>query len=225
MKTLLARATLVLLASAFPVLSFSQPDWVTKRPVDPTYYIGIGATQKTQGSTDYMQKAKDAALNDLASGITVTVSSEIMRKVVETNALIEENFKSQIQTSAKAELEGVEWVDTYDGDGQYWVYCRISKADYEAAKQRKIKAALKLATDLYQSGQKFEQENNVARALTYYVQSLAPMEKYLGEPLETEIGGKKVILVNEIFSALQNLLGQIELKSLMNVCKPVQLLF
>lgn len=214
MKNRYLRIVLVSLGIFFPVLALAQPAWVQKRPVDPPYYIGIGATQKEKGSTDYIQKAKDAALNDLASGITVTVSSEIMRKVVETNASIEDNFKSQIQTSAKAELEDVEWVDTYDGDGQYWVYCRISKAAYEAAKQRKIRNALKLATDLYQSGKKFEAEFNAARALTYYVQSLAPMEKYLGEPLETEIGGKKVILVNEIFSALQNLLGQIELKSL-----------
>ncbi len=214
MKISFARAMLVILATTFSVVSYSQPAWVTKRPVDPSYYIGIGATQKTKGSTDYIQKAKDAALNDLASGITVTVSSEIMRKVVETNASMEDNFKSQIQTSAKAELEGVEWVDTYDGDGQYWVYCRISKAAYEAARQRKIKSALKLSTDLYQSGVKFEKEGSVSRALTYYVQALGPMEKYLGEPLEADIGGKKVILVNEIFSSLQNLLGQIELTSL-----------
>jgi hypothetical protein len=214
MKTLCSRIALTAFIGILPALVLAQPSWVTKRPVDPAYYIGIGATQKVEGSTDYIQKAKDNALNDLASGITVTVSSEIMRKVVETNASIEDNFKSQIQTSAKAELEGVEWVDTYDGDGQYWVYCRIPKEAYEAAKQRRIKNAMKLATDLYVFGQKFEQENNVARALTYYVQSLSPMEKYLGEPLETEIGGKKVILVNEIFSSLQNLLGQIELKSL-----------
>ncbi|HEY6950914.1 MAG TPA: LPP20 family lipoprotein [Bacteroidota bacterium] len=213
MKTLCSRILLTAFLGIIPVLSISQPAWVEKRPVNPLYYLGIGVAQKEKGSTDYIQKAKDNALNDLASGITVTVSSEIMRKVVETNASIEDNFKSQIQTSAKAELEGVEWVDTYDGDGQYWVYCRISKEAYEAAKQRRIKNAMKLSLDLYQSGQRFEKENNVARALTYYVQSLSPLEKYLGEPLETEIGGKKVILVNEIFSSLQNLLGQIELKS------------
>lgn len=214
MKTLIARGIVIFLGISLPVLSIAQPSWVTRRPIDPAYYIGIGAAQKEKGSTDYIQKARDNALSDLASGITVTVTSEIMRKVVETNASMEDNFRSQVQTSAKAELEGVEWVDTYEGDGQYWVYCRISKEAYEAARQRRIRNAMKLATDLYSSGQKFEQENNAARALTYYVQSLGPMEKYLGEPLETEIGGRKVILVNEIFSSLQNLLGQIELKSL-----------
>ncbi len=207
------RIALIIVGALFPLIALAQPAWVEKRPVDPSYYIGIGATQKVKGSTDYIQKAKDNALSDLASGITVTVNSEIMRKVVETNAKMEDDFKSQVQTSAKAELEGVEWVDTYDGDGQYWVYCRISKAAYEEAKQRRIRNAMKLSADLYASGQRNEQENNAARALTYYVQSLSPLEKYLGEPLETEIGGKKVILVNEIFSSLQNLLGQIELKS------------
>ncbi len=208
------RTLIVAFAVFLPVLSFAQPAWVEKRPVNSLYYIGIGVAQKEKGSSDHIQKAKDNALNDLASGITVTVSSEIMRKVVETNAKMEDEFKSQVQTSAKAELEGVEWVDTYDGGGQYWVYCRISKEAYEAAKERRIRNAMKLSVDLYQSGQKYEQSNNVARALTYYVQSLSPLEKYLGEPLETEVGGKKVILVNEIFSSLQNLLGQIELKSL-----------
>ncbi len=214
MKTHLVRLAIVALAAIIPGVALTQPTWVEKRPVNPLYYIGIGLAQKEKGSSDYIQKAKDNALNDLASGITVTVSSEIMRKVVETNAKMEDEFKSQVQTSAKAELEGVEWVDTYEGGGQYWVYCRISKEEYEAAKQRRIKNAMKLSVDLYQSGQRNEQENNTARALTYYVQSLNPLEKYLGEPLETEFGGKKVILVNEIFSSLQNLLGQIELKSM-----------
>ncbi len=207
------RIALIIVGALFPLTALAQPAWVEKRPVDPSSYIGIGATQKVKGSTDYIQKAKDNALSDLASGITVTVNSEIMRKVVETNSKMEDEFKSQVQTSAKAELEGVEWVDTYDGGGQYWVYCRISKAAYEEAKQRRIRNAMKLSADLFASGQRNEQENNTARALTYYVQALSPLEKYLGEPLETEIGGKKVILVNEIFSSLQNLLGQIELKS------------
>lgn len=214
MKTTIVRSALIVLALLVPFVAFAQPAWVEKRPVNPAYYIGIGVAQKEKGSSDYIQKAKDNALNDLASGITVTVSSEIMRKVVETNANMEDEFKSQVQTSAKAELEGVEWMDTYEGGNQYWVYCRISKEAYEAAKQRRIRNAMKLSVDLYESGKKNEQDNNIARGLTYYVQSLAPLEKYLGEPLETEVGGKKVILVNEIFSSLQNLLGQIELTSL-----------
>ena len=93
MKTLCSRAAFIALIGIIPALSFAQPAWVTKRPIDPVYYIGIGATQIVKGSTDHIQKAKDNALNDLASGITVTVSSEIMRKVVETNASIEDNFK------------------------------------------------------------------------------------------------------------------------------------
>jgi hypothetical protein len=213
MKTHLRRIVLTATVAIIPCLAFAQPAWIEKRPNKPEYYIGIGVAQKVKGSSEHIQKAKDNALNDLASGITVTVSSEIMRKVVETNTKIEEDFKSQIQTSAKAELEEVEWVDTYDGDGQYWVYCRISKAAYEEAKQRKIRNAMRLSVDLYETAKKNEQDNNVARALTYYVQSLNPLARYLGEPLETELGGKKVILVNEIFSSLQNLLAQIELKS------------
>jgi len=213
MTTCLKQSVAVALVSLIPLVLLAQPAWVKKRPVNPAHYTGIGVAQKVKGTTDHLQKAKDNALNDLASEITVTVSSELMRKVVETNAKIEEDFKSQIQTSAKAELEGVEWVDTYDGDGQYWVYCRISKEEYEKAKQRKIRNAMKLAADLFETARRNEQENNVARALTYYVQSLGPLEKYLGEPLETEVGGKKVILVNEVYSSLQNLVGQIELKS------------
>ena len=57
---------------------------------------------------DYIQMAKDAALNNLASQITVNISGEKIRAVIEKSGMVEDEFKRHIRTSTKAELEGFE---------------------------------------------------------------------------------------------------------------------
>ncbi|MFQ3325762.1 MAG: hypothetical protein ACI8YC_000395, partial [Salibacteraceae bacterium] len=50
------------------------PNWVSERPTSPAYYIGVGIAGKVSAGANYMQIAKENALNDLASEIKVNVS-------------------------------------------------------------------------------------------------------------------------------------------------------
>jgi len=200
----------------FSIILSNQADWVNKRPVDNSYYIGIGMVQKYK-SENYAQSAKNNALNDLASEISINISSELVDIMIEKSGMNAEESRSEIQSQTKADLEEYELVDTWENDYEYWVYYRLSKAKYKANVELKRKNAISLSLDLYRKAK--EKENNwntkgstINAALEYYVNALKPLENYYGEPLEVNYDGNKIFLQNEIFSSLQWILSKMKLK-------------
>jgi len=207
----------------FPILFFcfltlinlsakKTPDWVKSRPIDNNYYIGIGVVTKVKNSNDHIQLAKDNALKNLASEITINVSGEVLSNVIEKSGILEEDIKSTIRTTTQADLEGFEIIDTYEDKENYWIYYRLSKNIYEKQKKDKVDKALNLAIDMFKEARSNENMQNIEKALLYYLQALKPLEKHIGETLKATINGKDVFLANEIYFAIQNLLSNIELK-------------
>jgi hypothetical protein len=195
-------------------IAFSEkPEWVRKRPISQEFYVGIGMAQKNRPAVEYTEGAKNIALNDIASQITVSISSDVLRKVLEKNEKLEEEFQSRIRASATADLEGVQLIDTYENDEEYWVYYRLSIADYLARRAEKIHNAATQSLDLYSNGIKNAQEGNVGQALGLYAQAFGPIEKYLAEPLQVLYEGRHVYLVNEIYNSLRTLLNHIEINT------------
>ena len=202
----------------FSIILSNQADWVNKRPVDNSYYIGIGMVQKYK-SENYAQSAKNNALNDLASEISINISSELVDIMIEKSGMNAEESRSEIQSQTKADLEEYELVDTWENDYEYWVYYRLSKAKYKANVELKRKNAISLSLDLYRKAK--EKENNwntkgstINAALEYYVNALKPLENYYGDPLKTSYNGHDIFLQNEIFSSLQWILSKLKLKAI-----------
>ncbi len=188
-----------------------SPEWVQKHPTSGLYYIGIAMVQKRH-DVDYIQMAKDAALNNLAAQITVEITGTIDQTVIESSGMIENEFKRHISATTKAELEGFELVDTWEDHSSFWVYYRLNKTLYAEMKQEKQTRAINLSLDLFTKAKAGENQNNIEQALQFYFQSLKPLENYIGESLETTYNGSKIYLFNEIYSSIQNLLSRIELK-------------
>ena len=208
------RAAALVLAFSFAAAELpAQPAWVQKRPISAGQYLGIGTAQKNRPASEYMDLAKSAALNDIASQITVTISSDLLRRVMESNSQLQDEFQSQLRASAKADLEGVQLMDTYEDHDSYWVYLRLSKADYEARRAEKMRNAVAIASDLVLSARKSDREGSIARAMSLYAQALGPIAGYLGEPLEATLEGTKVLLVNEIYKSIQGLVARLELRT------------
>ena len=190
-----------------------KPNWVEKRPNTAGYYHGIGVVPKTGSPQEYLQRAKDVALNDIAQQIAVSIDASQISKLSEKLDEFKEEYQSAVQTSTKADLEGVEPVDTWEGDDQYWVYFRLDIAEYKKRQAEKLRKATALSLDFYTKGKNFEKANNVGDALQSYIQALGAVEKFLGETLEVQFGTTKIFLGNEIFTSLQSILNQIELKA------------
>ena len=205
----------VILSFVFCASLFAQgkPAWVIQRPSVPGYYIGIAAVQKTGTPQEYMQRAKEAALNDIAQQITVIISGEQMSKVSEKLGNLSSEYQAEVRASTSTELEGVETVDTWDGGDEYWVYCRLSVALYKKEKAEELQKAESLALDLYSKAKAAETKGNFSEAMQFYLQSLSAVEKYLAEPLEVKYNGTEMLLGNDLTSSLQSLLNEIQLKA------------
>ena len=190
-----------------------KPSWIEQRPVNPLYYIGIGSAPKEGSEADYRQAAKDNALQDLSSEIQVNISSAFIHNLTEKSGIVEEDVKSQVQSSTKAFLEGYEAAGAWEDENTYWVYYRLSKDLYKQKRTERRESALKLALDLYKKAQQKTRSLDPASALRMYVQAVGAMQNFLTEPLKAKINGKTIILQNEVFNALQEVLTALELSA------------
>jgi hypothetical protein len=204
---------LLLCAATLALSQGKQPEWVEKRPNTAGYYHGIGVVPKTGSPNEYLQRAKDAALNDIAQQIVVSIDASQKSKLTEKLGEFSEEYQSAVQTSTRADLEGVEAVDTWDGGNQYWVYHRLSIAEYKRLQAEKLRKATALALDFFIKGKNAEKANNAGEALQSYMQSLAAVEKFLGETMEVPFGTGRIFLVNEILTSLQSVLNIVEVKA------------
>lgn len=202
----------VLLFSVYALHSNEKPDWLTNRPVDNNFYIGIGISSKN--NKNFIKRAKEDALSELSSEIVVNVTSEIINKIVEKSGIVKEELESFIKTSTQTELEDFELMGMWESDRDYWVYYRLSKELYESEKQKKIDKATKLSLDFYSKAKISEKKNKIDKAILFYLQSLNPISKFLGEYLETEYEGERIYLFNEIYASLQNLIINIDIQTL-----------
>jgi predicted transcriptional regulator len=190
-----------------------RPTWVVARPVDPSYFVGIGIAQKMGTENDYRQIAKDTALRDLASEITVNISGEFIHNIVEQSGMMEQEVRSWVRSSTEASLEGYELMDTWEDKNDYWVYYRLSKDYYRQLKQQKLEKVINLALDMFNNARTNEKQGKVSNALLFYLQAMKQLKDYISEPLQVELDGVKVFLMNEIYSSVQYILSNIELRA------------
>lgn len=203
---------LLLMAGCSPKVQVpdnTKPVWLSAKPSQASYYTGIGKGTK-QGTNNYIQEAKKSALEDLISEIKVTVSSSSVLSTFEDDKTFKEQYEQIIQTTAADEIEEFEQVGAWEDDQNYWIYYRLSKARYKEIKDQQKRNAVILGTDFFEKAQAAEAVGDRIQALGFYFQAFKSMEKYLGEAIAVTINGKDMLIVNEIYASIQNLLNKIQ---------------
>lgn len=188
-----------------------KPSWLKDQPYRDGYYTGIGHSIK-DGSNNYIQSAKKSALDDLVSQIKVNVASTSILSFFETNQKIREDYEQIIKTTAADELEEFELVDAWEDANNYWVYYQLSISRYHQIKEEQKRNATLLAKDYYAKGMEAERSGQRLQAISFYFQAFRSIEKYLGEAIRTTVGDREVLLVNEIYASIQNILRKISVK-------------
>ncbi|HOO09506.1 MAG TPA: LPP20 family lipoprotein [Cyclobacteriaceae bacterium] len=187
-----------------------RPDWLGAKPMQDRYYIGIGHSVK-DGTNNYIQSAKNSALEDLISEIKVTVSSTSVLSQIDANKEFQERYEQIIKTTASDELQEYEQVDTWEDAQNYWVYYRLSKQRYKEIKDEQKRNAVTLALDFFTKAKQSERAGDDVQALGFYFKGFDAIEKYLGDPIRLEFEGKEILLTNEIYASIQHLLDRIQL--------------
>lgn len=195
----------------------SRPSWVQSRPVSESDYIGIGLCPKSR--PDYQESAKKNALNDLASEISVKVEGNSLLYTLDRKYQFDEQFTSSINTRTSEQLEGYELVDSYENANEYWIYYRLSKAEFARIKAERKANAISQATDGYGRAQQSLAAGDLKGAFDQDLRALIAMKDYWGESDLATLNGKQVPLANEIFNDLQRLTSGVRLSALPERCE------
>lgn len=189
------------------------------RPVNTAYYVGIGIASKLTAPIEYQQVAKKNALNDLISEIKVTVSSNSVLSQYQSNKEFRQQFESESKVSALNTIEDFQVVDSWEDKENFWIYYRLSKDDFAAARRKRLMLATERAEDLMNRALAFDLSTHYMQAIRLKIKALAALQEFLNEDIQVIIKGKNVHLVNEILSNIQNQLYQASLKSMTSSLK------
>lgn len=191
-------------------LQDSKPAWLSAKPDQSFYYIGIGRGIKT-GTANYLQAAKKSALEDLVSEIKVNVSGTSTLSHIDANKEFQEKYEQIIKTTAADEIEEFELVDSWQDERNYWVYYRLSKQRYKEIKDEQKRNAVSIGLDFFTKAKQAERNNDPVLALGFYYQGFRAIEKYLAEPIRLEFEGREILLTSEVVANMQLLLDKMEI--------------
>jgi len=188
-----------------------EPDWIKKRPSSSIYYYGIGSAQKGSGK-GYQDAAKAAALRDLSSEITVSISGEVIRTASERSGVFDEQVFSVAKTVTQADLEGFEFVDSFDGGNDYFIWYRLSREVYASKRADKIHQAVHMSSELVMHGDSALNSKNPAEALKSYIASFVPVERYITDPLPDPMKPSGPDLFTRIRNSIFLMINSISIK-------------
>jgi len=198
--------------AAAPRQGGPRPEWVITPTRDPAFYHGIGS------SAVNWQDARTKAIGDLAQDIKVQVTSLIKDYIEEkgysgrqgAGSVITTDFRSEVELLAQQTITDYEIADQWSGGGDHWILLRLSREQVRRKMQKEWDDAVRLAADHYRAGLRDERLNMV-EALKSYAKGLIALRKFLGQPVEVTVGGKNVLLNNEIERAMSRVIGAIDL--------------
>ncbi len=225
MHRVLSWSVLLLLGACKPAQQVQQPPppspavrpaWVDSRPVTGNYYVGIGIASKSR--PDHQEAAKQNALNDLASEISVTVEGNSLLYTLDSRGSFTDSYTSTVRTRTSQQIEGFELVDSWDSGTELWTYYRLSKAEHARLQAERKSAAIAQAADLHARSRAALGTGDLPGAFDLELRALMALRDHWGEADRVEVDGRQVVLANELYAGLQGLTGGLALTSLPERC-------
>lgn len=186
------------------------PNWVNKRPVNHSKFIGIGMAEKIAG-VNYQNEAKKNALFDLSSEIKVDISSNSILYTVQNNNQFNENFNSLIKLSNTENIEGYRLVDAYENDKQYWLYYELDKQEYENLKLKTKQLCINKAVNLINLSFNDEKDGNFTGSLKKRIQAFGVLSPYLNENIVLS-AGNQINTILDLSNTIQHQLQSITIQ-------------
>lgn len=189
-----------------------RPAWVMQRPIEPGYYVGIGVVRKMGAGFDYLEQAKKNALNDLVSQIQVNVQANSIQSQLERNRVFSDEFRSFTRLSSNVAIEDFETVATWQNEQEYWVYYRLSVAEYQLQKEKRMQQAIAQSMDALGRAAEAESEGNLVGAYDFYFRAFEAVKAYTGDPLAYTEAGRQRFLGNDLLESVNRLSRNIAIR-------------
>lgn len=185
------------------------PSWISSRPSDNIYWYGIGLADPDV--KDVNQVARQRAISEIAEQIKVNIQSELIDLVEGNNNFVQEFSRSVIQTRVDANLEFIEYLESFRTSDSYYILVRLDKEQYFAKLKAEKHRAENIASDLVHS----KSQNLSINYLSNLVSAIEIVMPFLDQSLMMEypIGsGESVEIYRVATQLLRNFNHRIELK-------------
>lgn len=187
----------------------SAPGWVLQKPVSDMYYTGVGYAPVS--NADYLNVARNRALEDLSSEISVHISSRSVLLQIENTAGFNEQYLSSISAKTDRQLENYEHVGSWNDGKNYWTCYQLSKKEYSRLKQTRKDAAMRLAVENYEHAYESCQLGNTNGAIRSFLNVLVSLKDYLNEDNIAVFKGNPVYLASSAWFELQNIFDSLHI--------------
>jgi len=155
------------------------PNWISNRPLSGDYYIGIAKALKN--SIDYTSVAKQNALMDLSSEISVKLSSESIFHQVDKGDSYREDYQALIRMESQKDLEAYDLVASWETDKEYWLYYKLSKSKWAEIRAERKQKAVNEAYSYYKLALEKQLKEDVPSAVHFAVKALDVIKLYMNE--------------------------------------------
>ena len=175
--------TAIILTIPFLSVFAATPKWISSHESSATEYYGLGMASMNSGN--YIEKASENALIDIARQIMVKVQNETFLSMVETNNQIKETLAQKTQMEVLNFLTGQELVGQYADKKTevYYVCYKLNKAAYNAAVHAKSDEIASIGYDYLRQGDEALKRGELQRAYSMYSRGLDVVEPWLFLPL------------------------------------------
>jgi len=190
-----------------------KPEWTNDRPINSSYYTGIGSASKILHSTDYTIVAKKNALSDMSSEIKIKLTGETFYQTIDNNYAYSEEFQSMVRTTFEEEISDYEIIDTWENESEFWIYTRISKAKHKQIKLEKKNAILDQAYGDFNLAKDFNSAGKTADALDLLGNALLSMKEYWAESNIYLSDNGEISLDKEIYNLFRSTCSNLSLKT------------
>lgn len=178
-----------------------EPLWITEKPTDAEYYNAV--VRYSRKAPDYVTAARENALREISTQISVNIDSDIYLNETELNGIPSSELKSRIRLSSNNKLKDVQFVGSYETEKDYWAYYRLSKSEYRAWRIQQKELALAQAKELMQEYD--STMNNAVTGIAALLKAMELMVDYTDLDLSVSYNDKRVNLYNEISSRINGL--------------------
>jgi len=170
--------------------SRADPEWIISQPKAEGYWFGTGSVKKPFYGDDIREEARNKALSDISTQISVKVSGTFKRVVTEHNLSMDDLTESITEIRVKNNLTHVENIDEYESKDRYYFLVRLSQATYYETIEKKRRNAVKTALGLLD---KAESEFNI-QAFSFLSEAMNEIVPYMDVPIQEEypVGSGKI---------------------------------
>lgn len=186
------------------------PKWVASKPAMDGYYVGVGSARASDPNRDV--KAKEKALADLVSEISIVIENSSLYNRLDENGKYTETYSNDIRTNSKAWLEGYELVETFNDGSNYWTLYRLDKALYPQLKKEKSAEASQSALSLWSKGNEAIKEGRLINAARLYAAGLKTIEPFADMRLEVVGEGTTMDLGVELYHSFTGLFSRLKIE-------------